>query len=83
MISLTIINKCVYINVMEQYEVDITRGISVVFGCHHCSNTWIATISIYLVAGHLFISATGRFNGIAFYAKAANVGILDMLKIHY
>ena len=71
-----------------------SEGLSVVFGsteCHHCSNAWIATISIYLIAGPLLIYllyalrltlTTGTFNGIIFYAQAANVGILDMLSVY-
>ena len=71
-----------------------SEGLSVVFGsteCHHCSNAWIATIIIYLVAGPLLIYllfalrltlATGIFNGIIFYVQAANMGILDMLSVY-
>ena len=71
-----------------------SEGLSVVFGsteCHHCSNTWIASIGIYLVAGPLLIYllfalrltlTTGTFNGIIFYAQAANVGILDTLSVY-
>ena len=71
-----------------------SEGLSVVFGsteCHYCSNAWIATISIYLVAGPLLIYllyalrltlTTGTFNGIIFYVQAANVGILDMLSVY-
>ena len=60
--GITIIKYCVYINVKEQYEVNIARGISVIFGsieCHHYSNWRLATISIYIVAGGpLIISVT-------------------------
>ena len=60
--GIAIIKYCVYINVKEQHEVNITRGISVIFGsteCHHYNNSTIATISIYLVAGGpLIISVT-------------------------
>ena len=71
-----------------------SEGLSVVFGsteCQYCSNAWIATIGIYLVTGHLLIYllyalrltlTTGTFNGIIFYAQAANVGILDMLSVY-
>ena len=71
-----------------------SEGLSVVFGskeCQHCNNAWIATISIYLVTGPLLIYllfalrltlTTGTFNGIIFYAQAANVGILDMLSVY-
>ena len=71
-----------------------SEGLSVVFGsteCHHCSNSWIATISIYILAGPLLIYllfalrltlTTGTFNGVIFYAQAANVGILDMLSVY-
>ena len=69
-------------------------GLSVVFGsteCRYCSNAWIASIGIYLVAGPLLIYllyalrltlTTGTFNGIIFYVQAANVGILDMLNVY-
>ena len=60
--------------------------------CHHCSNAWIASIGIYLVAGPLVVYllfalkltlTTGTLNGIIFYAQAANCGLLDILKYHY
>ena len=72
-----------------------SEGLSVVFGskeCRHCSNTWIASISIYLVAGPLLIYllyalrltlTTGTLNGIIFYAQAANCGLIDTLRLHY
>ena len=72
-----------------------SEGLSVVFGsteCHHCSNAWIASMAIYLVAGPLIIYllyalrltlTTGTLNGIIFYAQAANCGLLDMLRYHY
>ena len=72
-----------------------SEGLSVVFGsteCHHCSNAWIATITIYLVTGPLLIYllyvlrltlTTGTLNGIIFYAQAANCGLLDVLRYHY
>ena len=72
-----------------------SEGLSVVFGsteCHHCSNTWIATISIYLVAGPLFIYllfslrltlTTGTLNGIIFYVQAANCGLIDVLRLYH
>ena len=62
----------------EYYVVDVVR---VVFGsteCQHCSNTWIASIGIYLVAGPLLIYllfalrltiTTGTLNGIIFCAQ--------------
>ena len=71
-----------------------SEGLSVVFGsteCQHCSNTWMATICIYVLVGPLLIYLlfalrltliTGTFNGIIFYAQAANVGILDMLSVY-
>ena len=68
---------------------------SVVFGseeCKHCHPGYIAlTVSIFLVAGPLLIYllfalrltlTTGTFNGIIFYAQAANVGILEMLSVY-
>ena len=74
----------------EQYEVyRYCEG--VVLGSteyHHCSNAWIATISIYLVSGPLSLYllfslritlTTATFNGIIFYAKTTNVGILNMV----
>ena len=72
-----------------------SEGLSVVFGsteCHHCSNTWIASVSIYLVAGPILIYllyalrltlTTGTLNGIIFYAQAANCGLIDGLRLHY
>ena len=72
-----------------------SEGLSVVFGsteCHHCSNAWIATISIYLVAGPLLIYllfslkltlTTGTLNGIIFYVQAANCGLIDVLRLHH
>ena len=71
-----------------------SEGLSVVFGsteCQHCSNAWITSVSIYLVIGPLliyllyalkFTLTSGTFNGIIFYAQAANVGILDMLSVY-
>ena len=69
-------------------------NLSVVFGseeCKRCHPGYIAlTVSIFLVAGPLLIYllfalrltlTTGTFNGIIFYAQAANVGILDMLNV--
>ena len=67
---------------------------SVVFGskeCRHCSNWWLWTLVLYALAGPLLIYllyalrltlTTGTFNGIIFYAQAANVGILDMLSVY-
>ena len=67
---------------------------SVVFGsteCRQCSNWWLWTLVLYAVAGPLLIYllfalkltlTTGTFNGIIFYAQAANVGILDMLSVY-
>ena len=70
-------------------------SLSVVFGseeCKHCHPGYIAlTVSIFLIAGPLLIYllfalrltlTTGTFNGIIFYAQAANVGILDMLNVY-
>ena len=70
-------------------------NLSVVFGseeCIHCHSGYIAlTVSIFLIAGPLLIYllfalrltlTTGTFNGIIFYAQAANVGILDMLSVY-
>ena len=67
---------------------------SVVFGSpegRQCSNWWLWTLVLYAVAGPLLIYllyalrltlTTGIFNGIIFYAQAANVGILDMLSVY-
>ena len=67
---------------------------SVVFGstkCRQCSNWWLWTLVLYAVAGPLLIYllyalkrtlTTGTFNGLIFYAQAANVGILDMLSAY-
>ena len=70
-------------------------NLSVVFGseeCKHCHPGYIAlTVSIFLIAGPILIYllfalrltlTTGTFNGIIFYAQAANVGILDMLSVY-
>ena len=69
------------------------QKLSVVFGsteCRQCSNWWLWTLVLYAVAGPLLIYllfalkltlTTGTFNGIIFYAQAANVGILDMLSV--
>ena len=70
------------------------QKLSVVFGsseCRQCSNWWLWTLVLYAVAGPLLIYllfalrltlTTGAFNGIIFYAQAANVGILDMLSVY-
>ena len=67
---------------------------SVVFGsteCRQCSNWWLWTLVLYAVVGPLLIYllfvlrltlTNGTFNGIIFYAQAANVGILDMLSVY-
>ena len=72
-----------------------SEGLSVVFGsteCQHCSNTWITSLSIYLVTGPILIYllyalkltlTTGTLNGIIFYAQAANCGLLDVLRYHH
>ena len=72
-----------------------SEGLSVVFEsteCRYCSNAWIASIGIYLVAGPLLIYllyalrltlTTGTLNGIIFYVQAANCGLLDVLRYHY
>ena len=70
-------------------------NLSVVFGseeCKQCHPGYIAlTVSIFLIAGPLLVYllfalkltlTTGTFNGIIFYAQAANVGILDMLSVY-
>ena len=70
------------------------QKLSVIFGsteCRQCSNWWLWTLVLYAVAGPLLIYllfalrltlTTGTFNGIIFYAQAANVGILEMLTIY-
>ena len=72
-----------------------SEGLSVIFGsteCHHCNNAWLATISIYLVAGPLFIFllyalrltlTTGTLNGIIFYGQATNCGLIDLIRYVY
>ena len=74
----------------------IVNGVnySVVFGspeCRHCSNWWLWTLILYALAGPLLIYllfalrltlTNGTFNGIIFYAQAANVGILDLLSAY-
>ena len=73
---------------------DCSTNYSVAFGsteCRQCSNWWLWTLVLYAVAGPLLIYllfalkltlTTGTFNGIIFYAQAANVGILDMLSVY-
>ena len=74
----------------------VVNGInySVVFGspeCRHCSNWWLWTLVFYALAGPFLVYllytlrltlTTGTFNGIIFYAQAANVGILDLLSAY-
>ena len=67
---------------------------SVVFGsteCRQCSNWWLLTLVLYVVAGPLLIYllyllkltlTTGTINGIIFYTQAANVGLYDILSIN-
>ena len=67
---------------------------SVVFGssgCYKCSNKWLWTILLYVVAGPLLIYllyalrltlTTGTLNGIIFYGQAANVGVLEVLLLY-
>ena len=67
---------------------------SVVFGsreCYKCSNKWLWTILLYVVAGPLLIYllyalrltlTAGTLNGIIFYAQAANVGVLEVLLLY-
>ena len=64
---------------------------SVVFGsteCRQCSNRWLLTLVLYVVAGPLLIYllyvlkltlTTGTINGIIFYTQAANFGLYDIL----
>ena len=73
----------------------IVNGVnySVVFGsteCRQCSNWWLWTLALYVVAGPLLIYllyvlrltlTTGTLNGIIFYAQLANTGLLDILSI--
>ena len=68
---------------------------SVVFGtsdCKECSNIWLLTIFIYAMAGIVLIVVlyafkitliTGKFNGMIFYAQAANAGLLEILSLPY
>ena len=68
---------------------------SVVFGssgCYKCSNKWLWTILLYVVAGPLLIYllyalrltlATGTLNGIIFYAQTANGGLIAVMKEYY
>ena len=67
--------------------------LSVVFGsseCRECSNKWLWTLVLYVVAGPLFIYllfalrltlTTGTLNGIIFFAQTANCGMLDLLSV--
>ena len=71
-----------------------TDSYSVVFGsggCYKCSNKWLWTILLYVVAGPLLIYllyalrltlTSGTLNGIIFYAQAANVGVLRVLLLY-
>ena len=64
---------------------------SVVFGsteCRQCSNWWLWTLTLYVVAGPLLIYllyalrltlTTGTLNGIIFYVQVTNLGLLDIL----
>ena len=66
---------------------------SVVFGsteCRQCSNWWLWTLILYVVAGPLLIYllyalrltlTTGTLNGIIFYVQIANAGLLDLFSI--
>ena len=68
---------------------ECAKNYSVVFGsgeCRKCSNWWLWTIVLYVVAGPLLIYllfslrltlTAGTLNGIIFYAQAAYVGILQ------
>ena len=70
------------------------ESFSVVFGsrgCYKCSNKWLWTLLLYVVAGPLLIYllytlrltlTTGTLNGIIFYAQAANVGVLEVLVLY-
>ena len=73
-----------------------TGNYSMVFGstkCKKCSNLWLITILIYMLAGPLLIYllytfkltlTAGTLNGILFYAHAANAGLLQsMSQLYY
>ena len=70
------------------------QNLSVVFGsteCKHCSNTYLLTITFFIIAGPLLICilyalrltlTTGTLNGIIFYANAANSGLIYILSLY-
>ena len=73
-----------------------TGNYSMVFGsteCKKCSNLWLITVLIYMLAGPLLIYllytlkltlTAGTLNGIIFYAHAANAGLLQsMAQLYY
>ena len=67
--------------------------LSVAFGsseCKQCTNWWLWTLDLYVVAGPLFVYllfalkltlTTGTINGIIFYAQMANCGLFDLLSL--
>ena len=67
------------------------NGYSTVFGsddCKQCSNLWLTTGIIYVIAGPLLIYVLyklrltltgGTINGVIFYVQAANAGLLDYM----
>ena len=70
------------------------NGTGVILGaseCRHCPPAYVVlTVVLFLLAGPLFIMLlyslqltlmTGTLNGIIFFAQAANVGLIDMLRI--
>ena len=66
-------------------------GYSAVFGtteCKQCSNMWLLTITIYVLAGPLLVYllyklkltlTTGTINGAIFYVQVANAGLLEKM----
>ena len=72
-----------------------TGNYSIVFGsteCKKCSNLWLITVLIYMLAGPLLIYflytlkltlTAGTLNGIIFYAQAANAGLLQSVSQPY
>lgn len=81
----TLCSKCKQVNGCQ---------LSIVFGsckCQCCSNLWIMTIILYIIAGPFLIYllyalqltlTVGSFNGIILFAHATNFGILDLMSIH-
>ena len=72
-----------------------TNHFSAVFGsmeCRKCSNWWLLSVVIYIIAGPLLIYilyvfkltlTIGTLNGVIFYAQAANAGLIQLMSLSY